>query len=156
MPGGIYHKWHENGQLACESLPNGVTHEWYENGQMESEKLPDKTERSWNEDKQVAFEMLPNGTTQRWKYHRSGVFLSHTTNGVEDTNVYLAKQRIKEKKEAKLQKLEDKPKLQKAVSKIADTKAFNDIALRVATRKIKEILYLNIKSVFFKSFLEDL
>ena len=62
----------------------------------------------------------------------------HETNGKEDTNIYLAQQRIAEQKEKKLAKLLDKPNLQKVVGKIVNTKVFNDIALAVAKKKIKK------------------
>ena len=81
---------------------------------------------------------LPDGTEFKW--NPKGNITYHATNGVNDTNIYLAKQRVEKKKEEKLQKLQDKPKLQKAVSKVVSTKAFQNIALKVAERKIKKSL----------------
>lgn len=114
-----------------------MVHKWT----VEREKLPDGTEREWNEDRYLTNEKLPDGTVYHEtydtaiKYDKSGNIIYHATNGVDDTKVYRAKQRVENKKAKNLSKLEDKPKLQKVVAKIADSKVFKDIALKVAMRK---------------------
>jgi hypothetical protein len=91
---------------------------------------------SYDENKNLRRKIENNMEIQ---YDKEGKVTFHYTNGVEDTSVYLATERIAKRKKEKLAKLEGKPKVvQKVVAKVADTKAFNDIALKVATRKIKK------------------
>lgn len=100
---------------------------------MKYEKLPDRTERTWYVGGELRSESLRDGT--HTSYDEFGNVTYHDKNYIEDTKVYRAKQRVENKKAKNLSKLEDKPKLQKVVAKIADSKVFKDIALKVAMRK---------------------
>jgi len=98
-----------------------------------SEELPDGTERKWDEYGKKISEKLPDGTEIR--YDKRGKVTYHATKGKEDTVIYLAEQRVLEKMEKNKEKLIKAPKV---VQKIASSKAFNDIALKVAKKKIKK------------------
>ena len=101
------------------------------------EKLPDQTERKYDLYGRLEELRSPNDNTLT-KYFGLEICY-HSTNGVEDTIAYLAKERIKNKKEQKLAETKYKSKIiQKLTGRIADSKVFNNIALKVATRKIKQ------------------
>ncbi|HCU59170.1 MAG TPA: hypothetical protein DIC64_04225 [Alphaproteobacteria bacterium] len=80
----------------------------------------------------------PNSKQKEFEWTEKGGIKHFDKDGVEDTKIYFAKQHVEKKKEEQLKKLEDKPKLQKAAAKIADSKAFNNIAVSVAKTKFKK------------------
>ena len=103
----------------------------------------------------LVYEKTPDGTVKKYDLYGSltevqspsdhtvtkyngGSVSYHSTNGVEDTIAYRARRRVEHLKEKKLASLEDKPKIvRKIANKVASSKAFENIALKVAERKIK-------------------
>ncbi len=127
LPDGTWRCWHENGQMKEELLSNGTRRWWYENGQMESEQLPD-------------------GTTS--SYDSKGKMIYHATKGVEDTDLYVAKKRVAErrmKKEDKLSKGKDErvilPKMSKLSKAIEMKKAIKEVKKKRAADAYFENLF---------------
>ena len=147
LPNGTYHSWYNDGQMKKEKLPGGTEREWYDNGQVQKEKLPDGTEYVYYENGQMASEKLSDGA--EYVYYENGNLKDahfpdgtmirgdeegnvtyHATKGVEDTVVYLAKQRVALKRMAKEDKLSQGkdervilPKMNKLSKAIEMTKA---------------------------------
>lgn len=137
------YEWYENGQKKSEIVVDGDDRyecKWYENGQKKYESLPNGEKREWYENGQIKLEcyrgfMLSLET----RYNENGDVTYHATDGREDTAVYFAKKRVEKQKEERLAKLANKPKVvQKVATKIASTELFNNIAVKVATNRIKK------------------
>lgn len=102
---------------------------------LADEQLPDGTRRCWYHNGRLYREYLPDGTESQ--YSVSGELEVHVKNGVDDTNVILAKQRLEARKKEEEAKLENKPKvIKKVAKKVAGSKLFNKIAMEVAKRKV--------------------
>ena len=108
--------WYLNGQIEHEVFPDGRERYWYDNGHKKREKSIDGTEYFWHHTGQKLHERRPDGTELKWnrwnvleevfsaedntqtRYHTEikHEIAQHFTKGIEDTKVYLAKQRIAE------------------------------------------------------------
>ena len=139
--------------LKYEKLPDGTERGYYDSkdNDLKYEKFPNGREVTWSLNytsyRIPGLDKLPDGMYKVRKssdgikmiYNEKNEVIYHFTNDVEDTDAWLAKERIKAKKEKNMLKFEGKPKIIREVAnKIASSKAFNDIALKLALQKVKK------------------
>jgi len=73
------------------------------------------------------------------EYDGKGNVEYHSTDGKDDTIVFLAKERLAKRRAEAMEKLEEQPAIVKKVAnKIADSEIFNDIAMKWAVNQVKK------------------
>ena len=153
LPDGTKHSYFLSPRIRSEKLPDGTEHGYYDSkdNDLKYEKFPNGREVTWSLNytsyRIPGLDKLPDGMYKERKssdgikmiYNEKNEVIYHFTNDVEDTDAWLAKERIKAKKEKNMSKFEGKPKIIREVAnKIASSKTFNDIAFKVALQKVKK------------------